>query len=81
MSLPVGTDPVSEIMSTPGWRTSAAPTSPPPVTTLHTPGGRMSPSSAASLSELKGVSSLGLRTTVQPAASAGPSFQMAIMSG
>jgi hypothetical protein len=59
-----------------------APTvSPWPVTTLSTPGGSTSCDSSASRSALSGVSSEGLSTTVFPVASAGPIFQIAIISG
>ena len=46
-----------------------------------TPGGKMSPASSMSRREVSGVCSEGFRTTVFPAASAGPTFQTAIMSG
>ena len=47
-----------------------------------TPGGKpTSSASSPSRSALSGVCSAGLSTTVQPAASAGPSFQAAISSG
>ena len=49
---------------------------------LTTPGGNpTSTISSAKRSEDSGVSSLGLRTTVLPAASAGPIFQLQNMSG
>ena len=41
----------------------------------------MSAASSASRSAVRGVSSAGLSTEVFPAASAGPSFQAAIISG
>ena len=82
MSLPVSTLPVSETIATFGWRTSASPAvSPWPVTTLSTPVGRMSAVISARRSALSGVSSDGLSTTVLPAASAGPSFQVAMLIG
>ncbi len=49
--------------------------------TLNTPGGKMSEASSASLSAVRGVISAGLMTDVLPAASAGPIFQIAIISG
>ncbi|VBM08868.1 Uncharacterised protein [Burkholderia pseudomallei] len=53
-----------------------------PVTTLNTPAGTpASSASSASLSAVSGVSGDGLSTTVHPAASAGTSFQTAIISG
>jgi hypothetical protein len=69
---PVAVEPVNETMSTSGCPAIAAPTTGPvPVTRLSTPGGSPA-SSAASTSRYatSGVSSLGLSTTVQPAASA-----------
>ncbi len=64
-----------------GCATSAAPVSRSPVITLSTPGGRNSPASSASSNVDIGVVSLGLSTIVLPAASAGPIFQIAIISG
>jgi rhodanese-related sulfurtransferase len=79
---PVSTEPVSETMSTSGWVTSACPAgSPWPAITLRTPLGRNSAASSASRSVVSGVVSAGFSTTVFPAASAGPIFQPAIMSG
>ena len=82
-STPVFVEPVNATLSTPGWRTSARPTSgPSPVTTLNTPAGKpASVTSLASSSAVTGVWSLGLVTTVQPAASAGASFQVSSRSG
>ena len=69
-------------MATPGCRTRPAPTgSPSPVITLSTPGGKTSAASRAISSADSGVHSDGLRITVLPAASAGPIFQTAIISG
>ena len=66
----------------PGWRTISVPTSSPvPVITLRTPGGRISDAISASRSAVSGVLADGFRTTVLPMASAGPTFQPAIMSG
>ena len=82
ISRPTAVEPVKAILSTPGWSTSAAPVSPSPVTTLRTPSGK--PASSASSPRRRaesGVCSAGLRTTVQPAASAGAIFQQAIRSG
>lgn len=79
----VAVDPVKAILSTSGWSTSALPASLPyPLTILITPGGNP----AFSISDAKyriemGVCSAGLSTTVLPQASAGPSFQPAIMRG
>ena len=82
ISMPVTVSPVSEIMSTSGCVTSRWPaTLPGPVMTLSTPLGKMSAASSASANAVSGVFDAGLSTTVHPAASAGPAFQMAIMSG
>ncbi len=80
--LPVATEPVSETRRTSRCRTRPAPTgSPSPVMTLSTPGGSTSAASSPSRSAVSGVSSDGLSTIVLPVASAGPIFQMAIISG
>ena len=52
-----------------------------PVITLSTPAGKNSAAISASISVVTGVVSEGLSTTVLPAASAGASFQTAIISG
>ena len=81
-ALPVSLAPVSEIRRTSGCATSATPTSSPPVTMFSTPSGMpASSASSPSISAVSGVSGAGLRTTVLPAASAGPIFQIAIISG
>ena len=69
--------------ATAGWVTSGSPTSGPrPVTTLTTPFGKpASPNSLASSSIDAEVNSEGLITAVQPAASAGASFQLVRVSG
>jgi hypothetical protein len=51
------------------------------VITLSTPFGRTSPAYSASFTVEIGVVSAGFRTIVQPAASAGPIFQAAIIRG
>ena len=52
------------------------------VTTLITPAGTPARSSSATIaSAVSGVSSAGLSTTVQPAASAGPSLRVIIAAG
>ena len=82
-ALAVGTEPVKAMRATPGWDTSAAPASVPmPWTTLKTPGG-MPASAVMSAKRLavSGAHSGGLRTTVSPAASAGPMRQVASISG
>jgi hypothetical protein len=77
--LPVSTEPVSETMATSAWVTTARPAgSPWPVMTLSTPLGKHSAASSASFNVVSGVVSAGLSTTVLPAASAGPIFQIAI---
>ena len=82
-SIPVFVEPVKATLSTPGWRTRARPTAGPlPVMTLKTPSGMpASVTSPASSSAVTGVWSLGLVTIVQPAASAGASFQVSSSSG
>ena len=67
----------------PGVRcsTSIRPVSRSPQMTLSTPAGRNSAAISASSSVVSGVVSLGLSTTVLPAASAGAIFQTAIISG
>ena len=83
MSFPTSFEPVKLILSTSGWSSSGAPASgPTPVTTLSTPSGR--PASCAiraSSSAVSGVCSAGLSTTVQPAASAGATFWLAMSMG
>ena len=64
-----------------GCATSARPLSRSPHTTLHTPGGRNSAASSASITDVAGVVSAGFSTTVFPAASAGAIFHTAIISG
>jgi len=82
MIRPTAALPVNAILRTSGCVTIGAPApGPSPVTTLSTPGGKMSAAISASLIVDSGVSSDGLRTTQFPAASAGPIFQPAIMIG
>src|SRR6478672_2775120 len=77
MLSPTPTEPVNEILSTSGLRTSSAPTVVPrPVTTFKTPFGR--PASCRASTNTGGCSeliSLGLITTVQPAATADASLR------
>ena len=68
-------------MSTSGCVTIAWPVSLPPETTFSTPLGRNSDAISPSRSVVSGVVGAGLRTIVLPAASAGPIFQIAIISG
>ncbi len=83
MILPTSRDPVKATLSTFGLCTSGAPAvSPKPVSTWNTPRG--SPASsriAGSCRQVSGVCSGGLRMNVHPAASAGASFCVAIISG
>ena len=80
--LPVSGEPVSETMSTSGWVTSDEPAGWPwPVITFSTPLGSTSAAYSASFTVVIGVVSAGFRTIVQPAASAGPIFHAAIISG
>ena len=82
ISRPTAVDPVKAILSTSSWSTSAAPVSPSPVITFSTPAGRpASSASSPSRRAVIGVCSAGLSTTVQPAASAGPSFHADIRIG
>ena len=83
ISVPVAVEPVNATLSTPGCRTRCAPTVVPgPGTMLMTPGGKpTSPASSARRSALSGVAESGFSTIVQPAASAGASFHVVIVSG
>ncbi len=79
---PVAMLPVTDTMATLGWLISAWPTvGPRPATILTTPSGKMPAMVLASLSVESGVISDGLSTMVLPPASAGASFQIAIISG
>ena len=72
---PVGTPPVNETMSTPGWATRASPSSGPgPLTALTTPGGSASAMAAATASTAPGQVGGAFTTTVFPASSAGSSL-------
>ena len=82
-NLPTSVEPVNEIFRTVGFDVSSPPTSAAaPVTTFRTPFGMpaRSPSTASASAE-KGVCDAGLATTVQPAASAGPTFLVIIAMG
>ncbi len=69
-------------MSTSGCEISAWPVGwPGPITMFSTPLGRMSAASSAKRIVVTGVVSAGFSTIVFPEASAGPIFQMAIISG
>ncbi len=79
----VSTDPVKQILSTPGWRASKAPTTEPfPGITLIVPAGRPAFWAMRATSRaLSGVYSAGFRTTVFPAARAGATFHATNMRG
>ncbi len=81
--LPARVEPVNDIMSTPSWPARASPTTGPnPVTRLNTPAGRPTSSKmSASTNAFRGATSLGLRTTVQPAANAGATLAAIWCSG
>ncbi len=80
---PTSVEPVNAIFATSGCSTSRCPqVRPGPTTTFTTPAGiPASSTSSENLSDVSGVSSAGLSTTVLPAASAGASFHAAIVSG
>ncbi|CAB4851941.1 unannotated protein [freshwater metagenome] len=80
-SIPARTDPVMATICGDECSTSTRPVSRSPVTTLNTPGGRISAMSSAIRTVDTGVVSLGLRTTVFPAAIAGANFHTAIIMG
>jgi hypothetical protein len=63
------------------WSIIARPVARSPQITLNTPAGRNSAAISASSVVLAGVVSLGLSTTVFPAAIAGANFQTAIIIG
>ena len=79
--MPARTEPVIDTMSGTACSTIARPVSRSPQITLNTPGGRNSAAISASSVVLAGVVSLGLSTTVLPAAMAGANFQTAIIIG
>ena len=81
--LPARVEPVKLTMSTSGWLANTSPTTgPKPFTRLNTPAGR--PASwmiSAKIMALTGAISLGFKTTVQPAASAGAIFNVIWFKG
>ncbi|MCY1455393.1 hypothetical protein D9M71_725250 [compost metagenome] len=81
--VPTGVEPVKLSLSMPGWLDIAFPTTlPRPLTMFTTPSGI--PASCTSSAKRRAdseVSSAGLTTTVQPTASAAPSFQAMVCSG
>ena len=80
---PVRVEPVKWIIDTPGWATSASPTSTPPGTTWSSPAGSPASAkiSASTMPPLIGVSGDGFSTTALPSASAGATTRMPRMSG
>src|SRR5258708_32575194 len=80
---PTSVEPVKAMASTPGWSTSALPTTEPrPGTTFSAPGGRPhSFAYSANFSSESDVFDAGLITPVLPHASAGAIFQTATISG
>ncbi len=82
-AVPTSVEPVNTILRTSGWSTNRCPTTLPlPGSTWKTPSGRpASRASSPSRTAVSGVSSAGLRTTVQPAASAGAKPQPAMGIG
>src|SRR5476649_483082 len=80
---PTAVDPVKLSLRTVGLLVISAPISfGSPVTTLNTPGGTPACSaSIANASAENGVASAGLRTMVQPSASAGPTLRVIIAIG
>ena len=74
---PARVEPVKDTMSTLGCAAIASPTTgPTPLTRLKTPGGRpISSITSARMKALMGATSLGLRTTVHPAAIAGATLR------
>ena len=82
ISRPVVVSPVKAILAIRLFCASGLPASTPkPVTTFSTPGGRMSPIASISAMIASGVCSAGFSTTQLPAAMAGASFHTAISSG
>src|ERR1700712_1979600 len=79
--LPVATEPVNEIFFTSGCEVSFDPKSLPPLSTLSTPFGSTSLSSAPTCKVASGVYGEGLSTTVLPASNAGAIFVTAIITG
>ena len=82
-SFPISVDPVNDNLRTTGFEVSSPPISVAlPVMMFKTPFGipARSPSSASASAE-KGVCDAGFKTTVQPAAMAGPALRVIIASG
>ncbi len=82
MCRPLPTEPVMETMRVSGCARICVPTVVPrPASTLMTPFGKMPATSSPRARVVSGVWAEGFSTTVLPAATAGASFQAAIMSG
>ena len=79
--MPARTDPVTDTIAGTSCCTIARPVSRSPQITLSTPAGRNSAAISASSPVVAGVVSLGLSTTVLPAAIAGANFHTAIIIG
>src|SRR3984957_17851449 len=80
--LAVAGPPVKETLRTLGWTTNASPAAGSPGKMLHTPAGKPASSTRSMNSSAeKGVSSDGLQTTVQPAASAAGIFMASEIRG
>ncbi|MNJ75931.1 hypothetical protein D3C77_731150 [compost metagenome] len=78
---PARTEPVMDTSAGVLCDTTLAPVAALPNTTLKAPAGKNGAAISASNKVLSGVLSLGLSTTVLPAASAGAIFHTAIISG
>ena len=80
---PAPVEPVNDTMSIPGCAAIASPTTGPvPVTRLNAPAGRPTSSiTSARMNAFSGTTSVGLSTTVQPAASAGATLAAIWCSG
>ncbi len=80
---PARVEPVKDTMSTSGWAAMASPTTgPTPDTRLNTPAGSPTASKmSASTKAFSGATSLGLSTTVHPAARAGATLAAIWWSG
>ena len=82
ISRPVVVSPVNATLAIRLFCASGLPASTPkPLTTLSTPGGRRSPTTSMNTMMPMGVCSAGFSTTQLPAAMAGASFHAAISSG
>ena len=80
--VPTAVEPVKAMQATSGSSMSGSPMSAPvPVTTFTTPAGRSFQAVSHKRKVDSGVSSLGLMTTVLPAAIAGATFQVMSRSG